>query len=311
MRLFHAALPLFEDEPGSAGGGPPLDPGAPFVHGEPPEKPAAGKAAEKSDIEKRLDALERDNAALRKKNDELSESERYWAQRARGGDRDDAPADDAGEFDPDPEIPAGRAADVQEETPEALLDDLSAKGLKALKARGLITDDELEKRLEKIRQQTEQRIAIAEADASWSTSFAQEFPEIAADNARMNRGEKPQSELFQRASAIFREMVADDPSLKKSQGALTAAARAAKRELAAEKKAMENDRDERRARIDAQRPERDRSRNDDDDGEPHVSRLGQQVIGHLSRFGVTEESYRDHQGAENRNGMKHVGGRRG
>lgn len=311
MRLFHAALPLFDDEPAAAGGGPPLDPGAPFVHGDAPEKPAA-KPAEKSDIEKRLDALERDNQALRKKNDELGESERYWANRARAGGRDDGAGDDPEEFDPDPEIsPAPRGAAAEEETPESLLDDLSAKGLKALKARGIITEEELERRLEKHRQQTEQRIATAEADAGWSASFAQEFPEIAADNARMTRGEKPETELFQRASAIFREMVADDPALKKSQGALTAAARAAKRELAAEKKAMQNDREERRSRIDAQRPERDRSRaNDDDDGEPHVSRLGQQVIGHLSRFGVTEDSYRDHQGAENRNGMKHVGGRK-
>lgn len=311
MRLFDAAMPLYDAEPESGGGGPSstIDPGAPFVHGETPAKPAA-KTAEKSDIEKRLEALERDNESLKKRNDELTESERYWATRARGGDR--SADEDAGEdYDPDPEIAPARAAAHEDEKPEALLDDLSATGLKALKARGIITEEELERRLDKIREQTERRIQTAEADASWAARFAQEFPEIAEDNARMNRGEKPQHELFRRASAIFREMVADDPSVAKSQGALMAAARAAKREIAAEKKAMENDRQERRSRIDAQRPERDRATNGDEPEEPHVSKLGQQVIGHLARFGVTQDSYVEHQGPENRNGMKHVGGRRG
>jgi len=75
---------------------------------------------------------------------------------------------------------------------------------------------------------------VARDDDEWEKKFAREFPEITEDSARINRGEKPQSELWDRTSKIYREMVAKNPQLANDRESLVLAARQAKRELAAE-----------------------------------------------------------------------------
>ena len=82
--------------------------------------------------------------------------------------------------------------------------------------------------------QTQRTPAAARDDAEWGKKFAGEFPEIWEDNARVDRGEKPQSELWNRTSKIYRTMVTENPQLAKDRETLVVAARQAKRELAAE-----------------------------------------------------------------------------
>jgi hypothetical protein len=88
--------------------------------------------------------------------------------------------------------------------------------------------------------QTRQTTAAARDDAEWGMKFAREFPEIAEDNARVDRGEKAQSELWNRTSKIYRAMVDENPELAKDRETIVLAARQAKRELAAEARPRDN-----------------------------------------------------------------------
>jgi len=72
-----------------------------------------------------------------------------------------------------------------------------------------------------------------QADAELATQLQKEFPEIAADADRVNRGLQPESELFKCAGEIYRAAVAADPTLTASKGALLMAARQARAELKA------------------------------------------------------------------------------
>lgn len=277
------------------------DPGTPFVHGEKPEsKPAK---TEKSDTDKRIEALERDLVAERKRSGELSASEQYWANKARGA----APE----KPEPKPEVkPEPRRREPAAEKPEKFLDDVSTEGLGALLKRGVITvdqlDDLLKEREDKLRLELRSEIAGATTDAAFQNSFQSEFPEIIADNRKVDAwkkgGERPAdrpevSELSSRTSEIFREMVAEDPELGKSQGTLINAARMAKRLIAAEGKGRDavNNRDDerqrsRRDRIDDQRGPRGAG-GGDDEPTTRMSGAARTIIGHLKDFGATEDGY--------------------
>ncbi len=300
MHLHYYPKPiLMDEETGASGSGTiAIDPGAPFEHDNAPpakdDKPPA-ESQEAKDIK----ALRAELADLRKGKDEAEEDARYWSRRAQ--EQRNATAR---ETEDQPE-PRRRQAEPAAEKPEKLIDELSTDGVAALKKRGIITADTLQEVLEEAEQRTDARISAARADAEFGMKLAQDYPEIAKDSERVDRGERPQSELFKRTGELYREAVAIDPSLKGSKGLLLLVAKQAKGELdakakpAAKEKAQvdddealphtaRRDRSERRDRIDAQRPERGRG-SEESSGDPGFDRDQLAVMKHL---GVKPEAFR-------------------
>jgi hypothetical protein len=253
-------------------------------------KPAAG--SEKSDIEKRFEALEAETKGLRTRLSEAENDARYWSQRARGETVTAREPEPESEDEPAAEDPA------QDITPEQFLDVLSKEGVKGLRRFGFLTQADVNQQLREVERSADRKLAAAAQSVAVDQRLSREFPELLDDNQRVQRGEKPQSELFGRTSRIFRELVADDPSLKASPGAMLMAARQAKRELEQEKKSGGEDEGrprgrqaERRDRIDSQRGERDRP-NEIDDDTPRLPSQARDVIAALAHHGVGEDDYR-------------------
>lgn len=296
MKNWFLRGPLFDDELGAGGDGRAVstDMGAPFEHGAvEPEPAAAPKPAEKSDVEKRLDALERDNKAKDARIGELTQSEQYWANRARGAATPEVPADE-----PD-DPPAPIESPFEGEKPEQLLDDLSVNGLKALHKRGLITTDQLVDELGRLEQRVEAKVDAKLAQASRHAAVDQElnkFPDLLADAKLVQAGQAPKTELYKLTQAYYREMLADDPGIKNSPAALLSAARRATKEIELEKRAAGGDRGDRaasrRERIERLAPDRDSSSGEGDGGgDEHLSPTQRTIVNSLSRFGIGEADF--------------------
>lgn len=274
-----------------------IDPGAPFEHGQESEAEEKPKPAAKSSETLRIEALEADLARERSARKEAEDDSKYWANRNRQPqqreEREDTPAK-----------PAAPAAAT--EKPEKLLDDLTAEGLDALKKRGVITGPELATILEEHASKMEGRMQQVRQDAEFSARISAEFPEIAEDSQRLNRNEKPQTELFAAASRIYRQMVADDPALEGTNGALLIAARQAKAEILAKKKPAAKETDEveearppRRARIERQASDRSPSGSEGD--ESHQDGFSKQQLEVMKHLKVEPQNFRKHAGVT-RNG---------
>jgi len=254
---------------------------------EPPAKPVKGKD-DLAELRKQLKDQET-------RIGELSASERYWADQARGrvpaGDDPGEPAEDP---DPEPE---------PDETPDEFLDRLSKEGAgaiaKVLDKKGYVRKQDVAKVAEQVaRQIVEKERGKLGADAK----LIGQFPEL--------RDEK--SELFQATATIYRELIADDPGLKSSPATLFMAARAAKAELATKAKAAHRDDGEpgdyredreetRRRRIEAQNGDTGRGRSTPYEGDHEdLGPAQREVIDLFSRFGVDERSYREQRAKDRR-----------
>lgn len=296
MRKWTLPELLFDSEQERGGGGSDtirVDPGAPMELPDPAEKEPARPAKSADAI--KAEQLEADNVKLKKRADEADEDARYWSNRARAR-RDAAEADDAPASrrrEAEPATPA-----VAAEKPEDLIDDLNKRGLDALKARGFLTQEEVDAKIAEANEQTDAKITEARSDAEFGGKFASEFPEMAADSARVSKGEKPQSELFKRAGVLYRAAVDEDPSLKGSKGLLLMVARQAKKDLADEARptrrtAAEVDepaRPSRRERIAAQRP--DHAPGDEETGGGDNFTEVQRAV--MKNLKVTPESFKKH-----------------
>lgn len=281
--------PLYDraGEGEGGGGGTAVDPGASYEHDLDEVTPPA-RVEDPRDA--RIKALENDLKTERQQKDELSRSERHWADIAqRNLDRDDEEVPEA--------AAAVAAAPITTEKPEDLLDDVSRDGLAALKRRGVVTRDELDTLLAQSQQRAETRLQEVRTDAGFDAQIAKEFPEIAEASAQISRKERPNSPLFLRAAEIFRQALADDPRLKGSKSTLLLAARAAKAQLEAEdarkgKPAKVTDRDDddevetsrqrrRRDRVAVQSTERAPASGNENDDRPTVSKQAREVLAHL------------------------------
>lgn len=288
MRFFIPFQPQLRDRADEGEGSSRIDPGAAHFHTTDPEPAGKAPPVEKSDLEKRLDSLEAD---LKKRDDriaELTESERYWANRNREQPK---PSDDGAE-DEENRLPIRATVD---EKPEKLLDDLSTQGLKALAERGVITEEKLAEILDAQEKRFNGRLSEAQDGAAFDAKLGKEFPEIT----------DPKSDLFKKAQVHFREMVGVDPRAKNSRSALWAAAKMAKNEIAAEaatntNKNREDAESRRRDRIDRQRGERDTG-GDRDDGEKSLTPTQREIMG---RLGVTEEQFFAGRDQLDRDGVK-------
>lgn len=274
---------LLRDRAGEPEGGgepaPKIDPGAPFVHGDEPAQPKQeAKPAEKSEADKQLAALQKEITDRDKRISELSDSERYWSEQAR--------AAKAPKEEPEPERKRREPNAAEDEKPEKFLDDLTVGGLRALKAKGVITADEFDERLEAMEQRIEDRLTQQAQHTKIDQQLA-EFPEL----------KDPKSPLFERAQQHFRQMVEDDPAMKNTPAALLSSVRMAKKELDLEAKVTDtttNDkRETRRERVERQMPERSTRSNHEEEGDRDpLSPKAREVVNALSRFGANEEGFR-------------------
>lgn len=231
--------------------------------------------------------------SLQRERDESRESERYWSGVARGGGRTAEPIDE-GNDDPDgSEFLDDDAADgIEGDTPEKLVDEFAAQGVKALKSRGFITAKEAQKLASEVaikvaRQMIGQQVTRSTTDTQIMTAF----PELKDQT----------SELFKATAKIYQEAVAMDPSAKKTPAALFLAAKAAKAALKPAR-SRDDDRDEdredrpevesdRRRRSDSQ-DSRTRGRGDVEDAD---DMLGPEVRQVCKDMGITTDEWKASQ----------------
>jgi hypothetical protein len=235
-----------------------------------PEKPA-GK-------DEGVTLTKAEHAALLRERDEARESERFWAQKARGGKED--PAEPEEEEEPEPE------PDPDEPDPEKFVDELAKDGVKALRKYGFMTRAEAEKladaRAEKIAGKVvDRRVQGMQSD----TQLVSDFKDI----------RDPKSELFKTAAPIYQKLVAMNGG-KQTTALLYAAAQAAQAKLDAKAPPPREredpydryDEDDRQARANAQGARRGRPAPVPDDD---ADSLGPQALAIANAFGVTPEAY--------------------
>jgi hypothetical protein len=266
--------------------------GADAAPPDPPEQSADDKTGGKEggdegkdktggeDFAAQLKALNDKLTGLEKKNHELAESERYWAEQARAGGRREETPEEPEDDDDDPGI-EGDTADKQ-------VEEFSTDGVAALVKRGLLTKkDAREIARKEAERVAKQVVGKAQKQYTADAELATEFPELSDES----------SELFQATKKIYREMVAQDDTLKRSPMGLTMAARLAKSQLQPAKPA-DNGGEPGPSRDDRIRKqgERGRSRGAAFQGEDE-DRLSPRQKGILAKFNadggpqVTEEEY--------------------
>lgn len=197
--------------------------------------------------------LKKQLAELRKKNAELQQSERYWADRAKGVRASKAEDKDDDEED-------GGDDEEEDESDRAdLIEAIAKGGVKALRQRGFITEADALRMIDGRIQTAQQRMAN---DARLTAAY----PDL--------NNEK--SELFQHTKAILQDLADSNPEAKRNPAAFLAmAVRTAKAEIKA-KGERDDDEVDRRRRVRAQAPERS-SRSieldDDDTGGTQIGSL--------------------------------------
>jgi hypothetical protein len=269
----------------------------PFEGDDAPRQPASKPTDKAKDKPDDAGDLRKENQSLREQLREREDSEKYWAELARGRgagapDSEDTPADA-----PPPD-------DEPEESADEFLDRLSKEGPRAVakvaekiaaKA-GYVRKADVEKIAAKIASEiVERKAGRMSADAK----LVGQYPQL----------QDPKSELFQATATIYREMTDQDPELKKSPATLFAAARIAKAELKAagngargrdvddepgDYREDREDRESRRRRIDAQQGDIGRGRSTPYEGDDDPMGPAQRdVLDLFARAGVDEKSYRE------------------
>ena len=232
-----------------------------------------GKETQSNDqleaIQQQLDSLQKSVAERDKMIEELRASERYWAERAAASTQQ---PDDEDQGD-EPEL-------IEDDNPDRFVEDLSNEGVAALKKRGLLTREEAMELAAKV---AEKKISEATKRLETDAKIIREFPEL----------QDEKSPLFQKTAEIFREMVAQDDTLKRSPNAMMLAARAARAELGSATQPAPESREERIARQAGGRGVPAGSRQtEDDDG---LTDTQKRILSALNADGgvqVTEEQYR-------------------
>jgi hypothetical protein len=195
---------------------------------------------------------------------------------------------DANEF-LDPEANGG----IDGDTPEQLVDELAAKGVGALKARGFVTAADAQRLATDIALKVSRELIARERGKITSdNTLMSDFPEL-RDN---------ESDLFKATRAIYQKAIAMDPEARKTPVALYLAATAAKAALKpkapAKPAALDPEEEdlyerageteaERRQRIASQTPNRNRGDLDDSD-----TAIGPEARAVLKQMGgVTDEQF--------------------
>lgn len=221
----------------------------------------------------------KDYDALQRRLDELQESERYWADRAKGAKASGGdPSDEDDDQDDDPDL---------DEDPDKVLDEFSTKGIDALVKRGVLTKKAARELIRKEAEKIARQVVGSESKKLQSDAeLLRKFPDLGDEK----------SDLFRRTAEIYQAEVKRDPALKRSTAALMLSARAAKAEIDAEKRASKRDESE-ESRLDRIRRQAGdsnrRGRADfEDDDEGDIGPEAKELISRMSRYGVTEDNFR-------------------
>ncbi len=252
-------------------------------NGDPGKDPQSGGDADKGKGKDDSAALRAEIETLRKTNQTLSDSERYWADRAKAnGNGDDEDEDD--------EKPAKKGkepapADDDDDDPAKFVDELSSKGPKAiaayLKKKGYVTAAEASEIATKT---AKQAVKAARESMTHDVELSRDYPDL----------QDPESELFKETSKIYKGMLKRDPKLKDSSAALLMAAENAKLKLQIEGKGKSNSEDDaekdRQRRIREQGGDRGRRGSADfDDGDD--DRMGPEAKSIAAALGVSDKDY--------------------
>jgi hypothetical protein len=262
------------------------------VIGNDPQNPAVPDKGQGKDDNVNISRAELES--LRRDLRETQQSERDWANMARGGR---TPASEPAAEPEDALDPADyidqETAGVEGDTPEKLVDDLAAQGAAALGKRGNITAADA------------QRMAVDIAAKVTRDLMGRERGKMASDAQIM--GEFPElrdqkSEMWKETAKQYQAAVAMDPAAKKTPAALFLAARVARETLKAreavgrrtrneddepEYRGAREPEDDRRRRADSQ-DARPRGRAAVDDVDDMLGAEARQVI---RGFGITEAEF--------------------
>lgn len=239
-----------------------------------PEVPAKSKGKKPDDDVK---LSKKDYEALLKERDELRGSERYWADQAKSGARKAEP--EPGDDDADDDDDDG----LKDDTPDKFTDDLSAKGIEALVKRGVITKKTAkemfaklsDRMLRNVERMVDEKISGVAKRATKDAQLLQRYPELG----------DAQSDFTKRTGDIYKELIEEDPDIKKST-ALALAARMTRAETKDDERRIE--------RIDRQRGDSGRrlARSESDDS---LGPQSAEMIKAFGSYGVTEESMRKYR----------------
>lgn len=179
-----------------------------------PPQPAAEKGPSREEWE-----------SLQRQMDELRQSERYWAERARSGGKAEEPAPGAAEEGPDPNEfldPNEQPAGIEGDSPEQLVNEFAENGIAALHKRGFITAADAK------------RIAVEAALHVSQELINRERHKMGTDQQLITRYPDlldDQSDLFKETAPLLRQAIAMDPRAQNSIAVLTLAAEAASQKL--------------------------------------------------------------------------------
>lgn len=254
--------------------------------GQTPSAEGGDKGKSKKDDSVQLS--KREYEAILKERDELRESERYWAESARGTRHDDKGGREPEEHEEDLFAELGDADD--DNNPEALTDELGTQGLEALRKRGVITRKELKAILSKSAEQQRKAIekAARDLDQRIDSNIDRRTKAMAKDAALLEQYPElkdAKSDFTVRAGEIFKEIMADDPDMAKP-AALRMAARLTRAELGGESA--------RQRRIQAQSGEYGR-RGGSDPSDDDLSPFQRELIKKFNADGgpqISEDAYR-------------------
>ncbi len=225
---------------------------------------------------KAFKSLQDEVAMLRRERDEARDSERYWAERARGTRQPD-------EEEPEREEEDDDNPEVTDEKPEQLVDDLTSRGLDALVKRGVITKRDARGLIRKEVERTGRKLvreAVAQERQKLTTDaeIMHKFPDLRDDK----------SALFLKTREIYREVCRRNPDKARDPEALLDAAERAQLKLEIESlKSEKPEERHRRERIAAQDVRGSRGSSFEDDNSP----LGPEAKSIISQMGISEDDY--------------------
>jgi len=252
---------------------------------EPPNPDVPAKGQGKDDY---VPLTRTEAESLRRERDEARESERYWSAHARGNGQQqqqaaEPEADDASEFY------AEETASNDEDTPEKLVDDFAATGVKALQKRGFITAADAQKlAADTALRVTREMIGRERQKMGSDTKILADFPELKDQT----------SDLWKETAKHYKEAVDMDPNAAKTPAALYLAAKTARAIIAAKAKvhhAPKDDDDDdtpepesdRRARANSQDGRaKGRAEVEDDD------MLGSEAKAIIKMMGITDAEFK-------------------
>lgn len=236
------------------------------------------KGASADDVKAMMARLE----AIEKERDELRESERYWSEKARAGEK---PKEDEVEDKDDLSDLFGDLKDGDDGDSDKFIDELTGEGAAALRKRGFVTKKEAIELARAVAERVAEKaskkaVGVAEKKLQRDSQLLKEFPFI----------DQEDSEGFKLTGEYFRKAVARNPARANDPDALWDAADKAKTVLEERRKAEEAKGGKKRARIAAQADFGGTSGMGDDDDE--MSALERDVA---NKFGVSEAEYRRHR----------------